>query len=242
MIELTDVQFAYGSDGGAGFTLQADALSLPAKSRTAVVGPSGAGKTTLLHLIAGILAPAPASGGAVVVDGQDLGAMPEAARRRFRRTTLGMVFQTIELLDYLDVRGNIALPYRLGAGLTLDRAAREHIDTIAQRVGLGDKLGRKPAELSQGERQRVAICRALAGKPKLLLADEPTSALDDATAATTLDLLFELAQEHGTTLVVLTHDRSLLLRFDQVVTVDAGRVTQATADAAATVPGVGGVA
>ncbi|XAL97972.1 ABC transporter ATP-binding protein [Phycisphaeraceae bacterium D3-23] len=226
MIELTDVQFAYETANNNGFTLRVDALALPARSRTAVVGPSGSGKTTLLHLIAGILTPRPGSGGSVVVDGNNLGAMNDADRRRFRRRSLGMVFQTIELIDYLDVRGNILLPYRLGAGLMLDKAAHEHINTIAQRVGLSDMLGRKPEHLSQGERQRVAICRALAGRPKLLLADEPTSALDDATTASTLDLLFELAEEHGTTLVVLTHDRTLLPRFDQVVTVEAGDVSQ----------------
>ncbi|MFI4862511.1 MAG: ABC transporter ATP-binding protein [Phycisphaerales bacterium JB063] len=226
MIELTDVQFRYAGSDSAGFTLEIEKLTLPAGSRTAIVGPSGSGKTTLLHLIAGILTPGQAGRGSVRVDGRNLADLADADRRRFRRTTLGMVFQTIELLDYLDVRGNLELPYRLGAGLTLDRAAREHIDTIAKRVGLGDKLSRLPGHLSQGERQRVAICRALAGRPKLLLADEPTSALDEATTAATIDLLFELAREQGTTLIVLTHDRSLLPRFDQVVHVEAGRVTR----------------
>lgn len=222
MIELSEVRFRYEAKASSAFELRVEQLALSAGSRTAIVGPSGSGKTTLLHLIAGILTP---SQGRVLVDGQPVGGMPDAKRRRLRLQTMGMVFQDIQLLDYLSVRDNILLPYRLGGGLVLNHDAKARADNLAQRVGLGDKLSRSIDRLSQGERQRVAICRALVAKPKLLLADEPTSALDADTASGTLDLVFELAAETGTTLVVLTHDPSVLDRFDRVVTVSGGGVS-----------------
>jgi putative ABC transport system ATP-binding protein len=222
MIELTDVRFRYDASASGAFELRVDRLALGAGSRTAVVGPSGSGKTTLLHLIAGILTPVQ---GRVAINHEDLGGLPDAQRRRARLRSMGMVFQDIQLLDYLSVRDNILLPYRLGGGLVLDREAKGRAESLAQRVGLGDKLGRAIDRLSQGERQRVAICRALVARPKLLLADEPTSALDADTARATLDLVFELAEETGTTLVVLTHDPSVLERFDRVVHVNGGGVS-----------------
>lgn len=222
MIELSEVRFRYEAKASSAFELRVEQLALSAGSRTAIVGPSGSGKTTLLHLIAGILTP---SQGRVLVDGQPIGGMPDAKRRRLRLQTMGMVFQDIQLLDYLSVRDNILLPFRLGGGLVLNHDAKARTDALAQRVGLGGKLNRSIDRLSQGERQRVAICRALVAKPKLLLADEPTSALDADTASGTLDLVFELAAETGTTLVVLTHDPSVLDRFDRVVTVSGGGVS-----------------
>ena len=219
MIELTDVQFAYEPASTDDFSLQIASLSLPDQSRTALVGPSGAGKSTLLHLIAGILIP---QQGQVTVADQMISAMHDAGRRKFRRSSVGLVFQTIELLDYLSLLDNVLLPYRLSGELTpaaIDRAAQ-----LVSRVGLSDKLDRDVSQLSQGERQRVAICRAMAGAPKVLLADEPTSALDEQTAKAAMDLVFELAEEHSTTLLVLTHDRSLLPRFDRIVHVEDGQV------------------
>lgn len=232
MIELSDVTFTYprGGNAEAGFTLHAEALSLSAGSMTAVVGPSGAGKTTLLHLIAGVL---PATEGGITVAGHALHTLADSARRRFRLQHVGLVFQQVELLDYLDVRDNILLPLRLGGGRTLDRAARQRAQQLAERVGLSGKLNRPIANLSQGERQRVAFCRALITEPPLILADEPTSALDADTAALTMDLLFELAGERGATLVVLTHDPALLPRFDGVVRVEAGQVIAPNVEAAA---------
>lgn len=222
MIELSEVRFRYEAKASSAFELRVEQLALSAGSRTAIVGPSGSGKTTLLHLIAGILTP---TQGQVLINGQPIGGMPDAKRRRLRLQTMGMVFQDIQLLDYLSVRDNILLPFRLGGGLVLNHDAKARADNLAQRVGLGGKLNRSIDRLSQGERQRVAICRALVAKPKLLLADEPTSALDADTASGTLDLVFELAAETGTTLVVLTHDPSVLDRFDRVVTVSGGGVS-----------------
>lgn len=229
------MQFTYpgGEKTAAGFTLHASALALDEGSKTAVVGASGAGKTTLLHLIAGVL---PSTRGRVTVAGHALHTMPDTARRRFRLQYVGLVFQQVELLDYLDVRDNILLPLRLGGGRTLDRAARQRAQQLAERVGLVGKLARPIANLSQGERQRVALCRSLVTEPPLLLADEPTSALDADTAALTMDLLFELAGERDATLVVLTHDPALMPRFDGVVRVEDGQVVES--DGSTTAAGV----
>ncbi|MEM6259000.1 MAG: ABC transporter ATP-binding protein [Planctomycetota bacterium] len=218
MIELSDITFAY--DAG-GFTLKADSLAVGRGEKAAVVGPSGSGKTTLLHLIAGILVP---RRGIVQIDGQAVSSMRDKARRRVRLIRMGMVFQGIELIDYLSARDNVLLPYRINSALTLDRAAKERADALLDRVGLSAMAGRAVSGLSQGERQRVGICRALITKPGLVLADEPTASLDDASTASAMDLLMQLVEEDDATLVMLTHDTSLLPRFDRVVCVDRGLV------------------
>ena len=219
MIELNNIMFAY--DPG-GFELTADALSIAKGEKAAVVGPSGSGKTTLLHLIAGILVPV---GGKVAVDGQAVSAMNDKARRRLRLSTMGLVFQGIELVDYLSARDNVLLPCRMNRSLRLDRKTRERADALLERVGLSEAAGRVVSGLSQGERQRVGICRALISKPTLVLADEPTASLDNDTATSALDLLMQMVEEHGATLVMLTHDKSLLPRFDRVVQVEGGVVS-----------------
>jgi len=218
MIKLHDITFAYDP---AGFTLKAEALSIAPGQTAAVVGPSGSGKTTLLHLIAGILVP---TRGRVQVDGACISAMTDKARRRLRLTQMGMVFQGVELIDYLSARENVLLPYRINSALSLDAQARQRADALLERVGLSEQASRVVADLSQGERQRVGICRALVARPGLVLADEPTSSLDDDNAASALELLMQLVQESGATLVMLTHDKALLPRFDRVVTVDRGEV------------------
>ncbi len=218
MIELSDIAFAYDTGG---FELTA-ALSIAKGEKAAVIGPSGSGKTTLLHLIAGILVPAR---GKVAIDGQTVSAMNDKARRRLRLSTMGLVFQGIELVDYLSARDNVLLPCRLNRSLRLDRKTRERADALLERVGLSEAAGRVVSGLSQGERQRVGICRALITKPTLVLADEPTASLDNDTATSALDLLMQLVEEHGATLVMLTHDKSLLPRFDRVVHVEKGVVS-----------------
>ena len=219
MIELNDITFAY--DAG-GFTLTADALTIARGEKVAIVGPSGSGKTTLLHLIAGILVP---THGRVELDGQAVSALSDKARRRLRLTQMGMVFQGIELIDYLSARENVLLPYRINSALALDTKTRQHADELLDKVGLSGQLGRAVSGLSQGERQRVGVCRALVTQPGLVLADEPTSSLDDNSAASALDLLMGLVEESEATLVMLTHDKALLPRFDRVVTVDRGVVS-----------------
>jgi putative ABC transport system ATP-binding protein len=211
MLRVTDLQFRYG-DGG--FALRIGELNVAAGESVALVGPSGSGKTTLLHLLAGILAPA---SGSVVVGGQDTGALDADARRAFRIQRIGLVFQELELLEYLSVLDNVLLPYRIHPSLRLDSTAGERARTLAERLDIGDKLARLPRQLSQGERQRAAVCRALVTGPPLLLADEPTGNLDPANKQRVLDALFDLAAESGATILTVTHDHELLPRFDRTV-------------------------
>jgi putative ABC transport system ATP-binding protein len=210
VIELRDVQFVYR---GGSFRLDISSVSMQSGERLAVIGPSGSGKTTLLNLIAGILTPVH---GKVEVAGTEVSALADARRRDFRIRSIGFVFQDFELLDYLDVLDNILHPYRISA-LRLDRTVRERAEWLAQRLGVRDKLKRRADDLSQGEKQRVAICRALLPGPPLILADEATGNLDPRNKGLILDLLFDSVADHGATLLAVTHDHELLPRFDRVV-------------------------
>lgn len=211
MIELSGVRFGYPEGG---FALDIPALVVAAGERVAVAGPSGSGKTTLLSLIAGILRPA---AGEVRVDGVDLGALSEAARRDFRIRRIGFVFQTFALVDYLSVMDNILHPARLNPAAPLTPALRARAAELAEAVGVARHLRRFPGCLSQGERQRVAIARSLIAQPALILADEATGNLDPANKTLILDLLFAQCRASGATLVAVTHDHDLLPRFDRVV-------------------------
>jgi len=183
----------------------------------AVIGPSGSGKTTLLHLVAGIVTP---QQGRVVVDGVEVSALSDAQRRKFRIRRMGLVFQEFELLEYLNVLDNALLPYRITSALALDRGVRDRARSLAQSVGIGSMLKRHVGRMSHGEKQRVAICRALVPEPTLLLADEPTGNLDPTTKTRVIDLLLEHARAHDTTVLTVTHDHTLLDRFDRTVDVE----------------------
>jgi putative ABC transport system ATP-binding protein len=211
MIALEDLEFRYPQSP---FALRIPRGSFAAGEHTALIGPSGCGKTTLLNLLAGVLLP---GRGSVTVSGEIVSALSDAARRDFRIRRLGLVFQNFELLDYLSVRDNILLPLRIGRGLKVTGEMRERAGVLAQRVGIADKLERYPGQLSQGERQRVAVSRALLLEPSLILADEPTGNLDPANKFLVLDLLVDYVREHGATLLAVTHDRELLDRFDRVL-------------------------
>ncbi|MDJ1018479.1 MAG: ABC transporter ATP-binding protein [Paracoccaceae bacterium] len=211
MIDVDDLRFAYA---GGGFELSIPRLAVAPGEKVAVVGPSGTGKTTLLNLLSGI---AVADAGRLIVDGADLGALSDKERRAFRANRIGFVFQNFALLDYLTARENILYPYRIGSGLRLDDTVRERAGVLAEACGLEGKVGRRPAALSQGEQQRVAICRALVTEPALILADEATGNLDPDTKTLILDLLFERADAADATLLAVTHDHELLSRFDRVV-------------------------
>ncbi len=220
MIELESIRFAYR---GGGFELAIGKLHIQAGERAAIVGVSGSGKTTLASLISGILT---VERGRLRVDGVELAGLSDAARRAFRLRRIGFVFQEFELLDYLSVEENVLLPYLLGKGLRLTEDARARAVMLAQSMGLGGKLPRRPGTLSQGERQRVAICRALVTAPALLIADEPTGNLDPEAARNIRDLLLTQAAERGATLVMVTHNHGLLEPFDQVIDIaglNAGR-------------------
>ena len=210
-VRLQRLDFRY-SQGG--FRLYVDALDVGRGERLAVVGASGSGKTTLLDLVAGIRIPA---AGHIDVGGNDLAAMTETARREYRLRHIGLIFQTFELLEYLTVRDNLLLPFRLSGTLDLDMIVEERLTRLALDTAIFDRLDRHPGELSQGERQRAAICRALITAPDLLLVDEPTSNLDPNNKQKVLELLLEQAGRHGATLVMVTHDHDLLAPFDRVV-------------------------
>jgi putative ABC transport system ATP-binding protein len=211
MIDIRALDFAYP---GSGFRLHIPSFALRDGERLAVIGPSGSGKTTLLNLVSGIITP---QRGQVRAAGTDLGTLSDARRRAFRIRNVGFVFQDFELLDYLDVLDNILHPYRITGALRLDRTVRARARRLADDLGVGDKLARHPSHLSQGERQRVAICRALLPEPGLLLADEATGNLDPDNKGRILDLLFDSVDARGAALLAVTHDHELLPRFNRVV-------------------------
>ena len=211
MVRIEDLTFAYR--GGA-FRLRIPSFSLADGERMAIVGPSGSGKTTLLNLIAGILTP---ETGTINVSDTDIGTLSGAERRKFRANQIGFVFQDFALLDYLTARQNILYPYRITPALTLNTDARDRAEALAGACGIGDKLDRHPSALSQGEQQRVAICRALVTQPRLILSDEATGNLDPDSKARILDLLFEQAAEAGAAVLAVTHDHELLPRFERVL-------------------------
>ena len=194
MIAIEEMSFTYP---GGGFQLAIPRLELADGERVAIVGPSGTGKTTLLNLIAGIQVP---QSGRIAFDGQDVTGLADGARRTFRAREIGFVFQDFALLDYLTARENILYPYRIAAGAPLDAEARARADRLAEACGLADKLDRRPGRLSQGEQQRVALCRALVRQPRLILADEATGNLDPDNKTAILDLLFARTEEAGATL------------------------------------------
>jgi len=211
VIRVTDLQFRYGEGD---FRLQVPSLDLEKGSSVAFIGPSGSGKTTLLHLLAGIVLP---GAGRIESNGVEVTSLSDAERRDFRIRHVGLVFQEFELLEYLSVLDNILLPYRINPAIRLAPSVRERAEKLAEDVGIHDKLHRYPRKLSQGERQRVAVCRAVLPEPVLLFADEPTGNLDPVNAARVLDILFGFAERSGSTLVTVTHDHELLPRFERVV-------------------------
>jgi putative ABC transport system ATP-binding protein len=211
VIEIRGLHFSYPSGD---FVLDVPSFDVGPGEKLAVIGPSGSGKTTLLNLVSGIVTPAR---GTVRVAQTEVSALGDARRRAFRIRQIGFVFQDFELLDYLNVLDNILHPYRITDALRLNPAVRDRARLLADRMGIGDKLKRRANDLSQGEKQRVAICRALLPEPHLLLADEATGNLDPRNKRLILDLLFDSVDAHGATLLAVTHDHELLPRFDRVV-------------------------
>ncbi len=188
----------------------------------AILGPSGSGKTTLLGLLAGLDRP---SGGAVYLDGQELGALDEDQRARIRAEKVGFVFQAFQLIPTLTAQENVQVPLELRGDAGAAARARELLD----RVGLGGREHHYPAQLSGGEQQRVALARGFSIRPKVLFADEPTGNLDAATGATIIDLMVELNRDLGTTLVLVTHDLELAGRARRTIRLADGHVIADTA-------------
>lgn len=187
-----------------------------------VVGASGSGKSTLLGLLAGLDLP---SSGQVLLDGEDIGNLDEDGRASMRGKMLGFVFQSFQLLPTFSALENIMLPLELADS----SSAEDRANHLLHRVGLSHRRHHLPAQLSGGEQQRVAIARAFATNPALLLADEPTGNLDSKTGKQIIDMLFELNQESGTTLILVTHDEALASRCDSCIHLQDGRVLSETA-------------
>ena len=196
----------------------------------AIMGPSGSGKSTLLHCLAGIFTP---DTGDVLFDGQQVNAMSEADRTRLRRTAFGFVFQFGQLVPELTAADNVALPLLLNR--TRRKVAYKTADTWLDKLGIGDKGGRRTGELSGGEAQRVAVARALALAPTVIFADEPTGSLDSLTGETVMDLLTGLAREAGATVVIVTHDARVAAYADRVMMVRDGLVSGDLGDVASQV-------
>jgi len=211
MITIQTLGFYYP---GGEFRLNISDFLVARGEKVAVIGPSGSGKTTLLNLIAGIMIP---QEGTVSVEDILVSTLGDRERRDFRISNIGFVFQDFELLEYLNILDNVLHPYRITGALKLDKAVRTRSLKLTQEMGIGDKLKRTPNELSHGEKQRVAICRALLPRPKLILADEATGNLDPDNKTLILDLLFNAVTDHDATLLAVTHDHELLKRFDRVV-------------------------
>ena len=184
----------------------------------AILGASGSGKSTLLGLLAGLDVP---SSGRVWIGGEDLFALDEDGRAQLRGRLVGFVFQSFQLLPALTALENVMLPLELAGGA--DAAARAR--GVLERVGLAERLGHYPRQLSGGEQQRVAVARAFVTQPRLLFADEPTGNLDSATGEQVIELLFEMNRERGTTLVLVTHDPDLARRCGRRLHIAAGAIT-----------------
>ena len=192
-------------------------FSVTAGEAVAIVGASGSGKSTLLAILAGLDTP---TAGTVTVDGEDLFRLDEDQRAELRGRSVGFVFQSFQLLPSLTALENVMLPLEL-ANM---KDARKLATEMLERVGLAQRLGHYPKVLSGGEQQRVALARAFVVKPAVLLADEPTGSLDFATGETIMKLMFELNEELGTTLVLVTHDRGIADRCQRRITIEAGRM------------------
>jgi putative ABC transport system ATP-binding protein len=217
MIRLRQVELTIPAASGPVNILRGIDLQVARGETLGVLGPSGSGKTSLLMLIAGLER---ATGGAIEVAGQDLGALDEDARAKFRLANLGIVFQSFHLIPSMTALQNVAVPLELAGR----REAFALAAAALERVGLGHRLTHRPSELSGGEQQRVALARAFAPMPRLLLADEPTGNLDVGTGRAVMDLLFALCAASGVTLFLITHDPALATRCGRNVTLRDGAI------------------
>ena len=225
ILSASNLSRTYRSGSGASVKALAPIdLSILSGERVAIVGPSGSGKSTLLGLLAGLDRP---TTGEIVVDGQRLTRLTSKALAGYRRSTVGIVFQSGQLLPHLNAANNVALPLML-AGLR-PRERAERVAFLLERVGLADRADNYQAQLSGGEQQRVAVARALANQPRLLLADEPTAGLDRETATTLINWLMELVSSEKLTLIAATHDLQLVARCTRSIQLDSGRLAQEAA-------------
>jgi putative ABC transport system ATP-binding protein len=217
IIEVRGLTLTVPSAAGPVNILSGIDLDVDAGEAIGIVGPSGSGKTSLLMVLAGLEA---ATSGSVVVAGQDITRQSEDALARFRRSTVGIVFQSFHLIPTMTALENVSVPLELAGQQDAAPRAAESL----RAVGLGHRLTHLPGQLSGGEQQRVALARAFAPRPRLLLADEPTGNLDAATGQVVMDLLFGLRETYGATLLLITHDPALAARCGRQVRIADGRV------------------
>lgn len=223
IVALQGAALSYPSLEGDVRVLKGIDIALRQGEIVSVVGPSGSGKSSLIALIAGLET---ATGGVVDVLGRDLAKASEAERTQLRRREIGVVFQSFHLIPAMTALQNASLPLMLAG----DKAANDKAKQILERVGLGHRLSHRPAALSGGEQQRVAIARAFASQPKLILADEPTGNLDQETGESVFETMVSLVRDTGASMVIVTHDREFAQKCDRIITIDAGRIKQDTAD------------
>jgi putative ABC transport system ATP-binding protein len=217
ILKVQHLTKTYATAAGPLTVLQEVSFAIPAGGTCAIVGPSGSGKTTLLGLCAGLDQP---STGTVELDGREIGSLSEDQRALVRNECVGFVFQNFQLIPTLTAVENVLVPLELrGNGVNESDAAE-----LLARVGLGDRLGHYPVQLSGGEQQRVALARAFINRPRILFCDEPTGNLDGDTAHAMADLIFGLNRERGTTLVLVTHDLELARRTQRVLRLRSGAV------------------
>jgi ABC-type lipoprotein export system ATPase subunit len=209
LLEISNLKKSFRTPEGRSHSVVSVAnFALAERAQVALEGESGSGKTTLLHLIAGILKP---DAGRIAIGGREMSALKEPARDRLRATTIGYIFQTFNLLQGYTCLENVLLGMSFGAGV--DRA---YAAELLERVGLTERCNHRPRQLSTGQQQRVAVARALANKPRLVLADEPTGNLDHKNARESLKLIRETCRESGAALLLVSHDREVLDQFEQV--------------------------
>ena len=220
MIVTKNLFVTLPSQAGAVNIIRGIDLSIASGETVGLIGPSGSGKSTLLMVLAGL---EPASQGQVIVSGHDYANMDEDALSRFRRSSVGIVFQSFHLVPTMTVVENVALPLEL-AGVA---SAFEKAEAMLEEVGLAHRLAHYPAQMSGGEQQRTALARALVANPPVLFADEPTGNLDQNTGRQIMDLILRLAEERGTTVLLITHDRALADRCARVETMQDGRLLSA---------------
>lgn len=210
VLSLENVQLTLQGNAGPVPILRGISLNVEKGETLGLTGPSGSGKSSLLMLMGGLES---ATGGSITALGQDFGALNEDALARFRRNHMGIVFQSFHLIPTMTALENVATPLELAG----DHDAFSKAKTELEAVGLGDRADHYPAQLSGGEQQRVALARAAAPRPDILLADEPTGNLDSTTGESIMDLLFNLRDRHGATLVLVTHAPELAARCDRII-------------------------
>ncbi|MGW3041369.1 ABC transporter ATP-binding protein [Kitasatospora sp. NPDC001159] len=221
MVAVTDLRRSFGTGERAVHALRGISFSIERGELTALKGRSGSGKTTLLNLVGGLDAP---TGGAIALDGIDLAGLDEDGRLALRCERIGFVFQSFGLIPMLTAAENVGVPMRLRRVPAAEREERAH--TLLALVGLADHANQRPGELSGGQQQRVAIARALANDPGLIIADEPTGQLDSETGRSIMELLRAVVRSEGVTVLVATHDPTLMGLADRVIELRDGRIVE----------------